>query len=149
MACLEVGQHRAAGRNGGIAKFGVGSHAPRTQQAAYDDAAIEKVRKWRARRAAREFERKRSELPVPGLTRKKMRRPESRIEVGGVPSPFMQKQENTNGITGDFRGYARILPEIGAVVARHPAAGFLNSRVQEPAAGRIDQGIGRWQRKLL
>jgi hypothetical protein len=25
----------------------------------------------------------------------------------------------------------------------------LNSRVQEPAAGRIDQGIGRWQRKLL
>ena len=140
LACPEVCQHRPAGGNGGIAELGFRGHAPSTQQAAHDDAAIEEVRECRR---GRQLEWERAKLCVPCHARKKARRAQCRVKICGVAGALMQKEKSADGVAGDFGGDARVLAEIGAVVSCNAAARFLNSRVQEPAAGRFDRGIGR------
>ena len=150
LACLKIRQHRPAGRNGGVAELGFASHTPSTQQSAHNDAAIEKIRERRAlRRIRRELERKRAKLRIPCYARKKTRRAECRVQVLRIARPLMQEEESADGVAGYFGGDAGVLAEVRTIVTRHAAACFLNSRVQEPAAGRVDQGIGRRQRKSL
>src|SRR6202034_3728664 len=100
--------HRAAGGNGGIAKLGFPGRTPSGQQAAYDDAAIEKVRE---RRARCKLKRKSPELRIPCHAGKKACRTQSGVKIGGIARALMQKEKGAHGIAGDFGGDGRVLPE--------------------------------------
>ena len=140
----KVGQHRAAGRDGDIAELGFLSHAPSASNR--PRTMMPQSKKYANRRAFAhsQLERKRAQLLVPCHAREKTRRAECRVQIfESSPRALVQKQQSAHRIAGDFGGYAGVLAEIRSIVTRYAAACFLDSRVQEPAAGRFNQGIGR------
>lgn len=143
-ATWKIGQHSAAGLDSRIAEFGVFGDAPNGQEPAHNDAAVEKICVGRFRFAIeRRLERKGGKPRVPRIASQKSRRAEARFQVSGVSRPPMEKHQSAHRVAGDLGGYAGVLAEVRSIVSRHAPACFLDSRLQEPAAGRIHQPVGR------
>ena len=142
----KIGQHRATCRDSRIPELEVFGGAPRVQEPAYDDAAIEEIREGRSRFPS-QLERKSAQPRVPRSASQKSRRAQASLQVSRFRCPLMEEQQSADCIAGNLSGYGRILAEVRSIISRDASAGVLDSRLQKPAASRINKGLGRYQKR--
>ena len=126
-----------------IQEFGVLGHTPGIQQPAHDDATIKEICQVIPRNAVPKLEWKSAQTGVPRGSSQKARRAEPRLQICRISSALMKEQQRAERIASNLRGYAGVLPEIRFVIPSHTTACLLDSGLQEPAAGRFDERVGR------
>ena len=127
----EIGGHGFAQRGRHIQEVFFARDAPGRKQAADGHSAIEEIGecgrvelKWHRTRRA-----------VPCRAGQESRRPYRGFQIGSLFRHGMQVHERTHGVAGNLRRNRVVAPHIGAIIARHGAARFLDAGPGKPLPG--------------
>src|SRR5580692_2511278 len=93
------------------------------------------------------FERKCSQLLVPGVDKKSRRSPRA-LKICLVAGDLKEINQRTGAVAADLGGYGSVLPCFGVVITSEASRRFLNPRSKQPAAGWSEKCCGEQMASL-